>query len=61
MYQREAMWMRFNSQEKCAAKIYVGGINALTGLKREGRTTQQDYICLGSRNSQQSVTISIYI
>ena len=37
MYQREAMWMSFNSaspKESYAVKISVGGVNALTGSRK---------------------------
>jgi hypothetical protein len=31
MYQREAMWIDFHSDEPFAIKIYVGGVNAVSG------------------------------
>ncbi|KAF2502698.1 integral membrane protein [Lophium mytilinum] len=31
MYQREAMWVNFNAKTPFAIKIYVGGINAISG------------------------------
>ncbi|KAF7186024.1 Ubiquitin-like protein-NEDD8-like protein RUB3 [Pseudocercospora fuligena] len=40
MYQREAMWIKFNSKDKFAVKIYAGGINAVSGEPaRETETT----------------------
>ncbi|KAG2074939.1 hypothetical protein BDR04DRAFT_1070838 [Suillus decipiens] len=55
MYQREAMWLQFKSNKKFAIRIYVGGINGITGepmipnmatlLKRQnGVEKKQDYI-----------------
>ncbi|KAG1724617.1 ubiquitin family-domain-containing protein [Suillus lakei] len=55
MYQREAMWLQFNSNKKFAIRIYVGGVNGITGepmipnmttlLKRQnGVEKKQDYI-----------------
>ncbi|KAG1845170.1 hypothetical protein F4604DRAFT_1819630 [Suillus subluteus] len=55
MYQREAMWLQFNSKKKFAIRIYVGGVNGITGepmipnmatlLKRQnGVEKKQDYI-----------------
>ncbi|KIK33499.1 hypothetical protein CY34DRAFT_813561 [Suillus luteus UH-Slu-Lm8-n1] len=55
MYQREAMWLRFTSTKKFAIRIYVGGVNGITGepmipnmatlLKRQnGVEKKQDYI-----------------
>ncbi|KXH63724.1 integral membrane protein [Colletotrichum salicis] len=32
MYQREAMWVNFSAQAPFAIKIYVGGVNAVSGL-----------------------------
>ncbi|GAB7330087.1 hypothetical protein MBLNU13_g01764t1 [Cladosporium sp. NU13] len=31
MYQREAMWIRFDAKDRFAIKIYVGGVNAVSG------------------------------
>ncbi|KAF8851634.1 hypothetical protein BDZ45DRAFT_717327 [Acephala macrosclerotiorum] len=31
MYQSEAMWIRFSSKESFAVKLYVGGVNAISG------------------------------
>lgn len=49
MFQREALWMRFEHDSfACnAMKVSVGGINALTGaLKGEpGKPGVQDYLC----------------
>jgi ubiquitin len=55
MYQREAMWLQFTSNKKFAIRIYVGGVNGITGepmipnmatlLKRQnGVEKKQDYI-----------------
>ena len=55
MYQREAMWMSFNVQPEqgVAAKISVGGVNALTGLPQNvSATPKQDYLPIGGRNGQ---------
>jgi hypothetical protein len=32
MYQREAMWIQFSALEPFALKIYVGGVNAISGV-----------------------------
>ena len=32
MYQREAMWIRFSATRPFAIKVYVGGVNAISGL-----------------------------
>jgi hypothetical protein len=53
MYQREAMWMSFESFSPFAVKISVGGVNALTGLsQRETTTGKQDYLAVGGKNGQ---------
>ncbi|KAG0696834.1 hypothetical protein DFH29DRAFT_812543 [Suillus ampliporus] len=55
MYQREAMWLQFTSKKQFAIRIYVGGVNGITGepmipnmatlLKRQnGVEKKQDYI-----------------
>ncbi|KAG1727291.1 uncharacterized protein EDB91DRAFT_1253979 [Suillus paluster] len=55
MYQREAMWLQFTSKKPFAIRIYVGGVNGITGepmipnmatlLKRQnGVEKKQDYI-----------------
>ena len=53
MYQREALWLRFQHAESAcnALKVSVGGINALTGaLKTEsGKPGVQDYLCKSQR------------
>ena len=62
MYQREAMWMSFNVPGErgsasgggpVAAKISVGGVNALTGLPQNvSATLKQDYLPIGGQNGQ---------
>jgi len=55
MYQREAMWLRFTSNKPFAIRIYVGGVNGISGepmipnmatlLKRQnGIKKKQDYV-----------------
>ena len=58
MYQREAMWIGFHSSEPYAMKIYIGGINAVSGepsvetaatnLRRQAKLREnqslQDYV-----------------
>ncbi|KAG2126067.1 hypothetical protein DEU56DRAFT_892141 [Suillus clintonianus] len=55
MYQREAMWLQFKSNKKFAIRIYIGGVNSISGepmipnmatlLKRQnGVAKKQDYI-----------------
>lgn len=58
MYQREAMWINFKSKKRYAIKIYVGGVNAVSGepavenaattLRRRQKLSQnkpiQDYV-----------------
>ncbi|ETS85788.1 hypothetical protein PFICI_03813 [Pestalotiopsis fici W106-1] len=34
MYQREAMWINFRASRPFALKVYVGGVNAVSGLPR---------------------------
>ncbi|KAI1878552.1 uncharacterized protein JN550_000734 [Neoarthrinium moseri] len=42
MYQREAMWINFRARAPFALKIYVGGVNAVSGLPmEENERTQQ--------------------
>jgi hypothetical protein len=57
MYQREAMWMSFESAWKFgsyAVKISVGGVNALTGLPQNQTVEgKQDYIVVGGANGQE--------
>lgn len=49
MFQREALWLRFeHAHTACnAMKVSIGGIHALTGaLKNEsGKPGVQDYLC----------------
>ena len=55
MYQSELMWISFapTSQRTSAVKISVGGVNPLTGLSQNQRTTgKQDYLEI-DRNSEQ--------
>ncbi|TAQ88704.1 hypothetical protein B7494_g2968 [Chlorociboria aeruginascens] len=43
-YQREAMWVKFDSSRPFAVKLYVGGINAISGesmIETEKTTEQQ--------------------
>ena len=53
--EREAMWLRFTSNKQFAIRIYIGGVNAITGepmipnmatlLKRQnGIGKKQDYV-----------------
>src|SRR2546421_4084731 len=58
--EREAMWIRFESEMQFAIKIYVGGVNAVSGepvpenmasrLRRQKRVSEgksiQDYVVL---------------
>ncbi|KAG2120246.1 hypothetical protein DEU56DRAFT_918393 [Suillus clintonianus] len=49
MYQREAMWLQFRCRSEFAIRIYVGGINAITGEPKIpnmaiGVDKNQDYI-----------------
>lgn len=60
LYQREAMWIKFRSEQSYAVKIYVGGVNAISGepmtetaatrLRRQNLVRQvksvQDYIVI---------------
>ncbi|KIK79448.1 hypothetical protein PAXRUDRAFT_834089 [Paxillus rubicundulus Ve08.2h10] len=57
MYQREAMWMSFDRQNKrqnpLAVKISVGGVNALTGLPQNVKAKgKQDYVPIGGDHGQ---------
>lgn len=64
MYQREAMWTSFESQNsglsgprtpaERALKISVGGLNALTGRKAEDPSPEgvQDYMPVGGEGGQ---------
>ncbi|KAF3012951.1 hypothetical protein E8E14_000046 [Neopestalotiopsis sp. 37M] len=40
MYQREAMWINFRASRPFALKIYVGGVNAVSGLPLRDDTDQ---------------------
>ena len=59
MYQREAMWMSFESiyprkDISSAVKISVGGVNALTGLpQNQSVEGKQDYVVVGGVNGQK--------
>lgn len=58
MYQREAMWMSFETarptSDSYAVKISVGGINALTGLpQNQSVKGKQDYVVVGGDNGQK--------
>ncbi|KIL67239.1 hypothetical protein M378DRAFT_159641 [Amanita muscaria Koide BX008] len=45
MYQCEAMWMSFKSNDPVAVKVSVGGVNALTGFSQnESKNGVQDYL-----------------
>ena len=58
MYQREAMWISFQSKSLAsdhsyAVKVSVGGINVLTGLPQdEPSKDMQDYLIVGGPNGQ---------
>lgn len=54
MYQREAMWMSFESrQQPSAIKVSVGGINALTGLNQNSESNgKQDYVAVNLDGGQ---------
>ena len=56
MYQREAMWMSFNSaspKESYAVKISVGGVNTLTGVPQNASSCgKQDYLPIGGEGGQ---------
>ncbi|KAH6653835.1 hypothetical protein BKA67DRAFT_676351 [Truncatella angustata] len=42
MYQREAMWINFTALRPFALKVYVGGVNAVSGFPmQENETTRQ--------------------
>lgn len=55
MYQREAMWMSFESTGgSYAVKISVGGVNTLTGLpQNQSVEGKQDYVVVGGVNGQK--------
>ena len=53
MWQREAMWINFKSgQRKCAVRVFVGRVNAISGLTMEETVAkkvnnqEQDYIVI---------------
>ncbi|KAF2275220.1 ubiquitin-domain-containing protein [Westerdykella ornata] len=48
MHQREAMWIQLTSRRKCLIKIYVGGVNAISGVPAE----ETDNTLLGHRKLQ---------
>ncbi|KAM6493413.1 hypothetical protein JOM56_011547 [Amanita muscaria] len=53
MYQCEAMWMSFKSDNPVAVKVSVGGVNALTGLpQNESKNGVQDYLPVGGNRGQ---------
>ncbi|KAF7986960.1 hypothetical protein HWV62_3 [Athelia sp. TMB] len=52
IFQREAMWIDFSGSGRCAIKISIGGVNAITGRPRDEDTpisvsTPQDYVVGG--------------
>ncbi|KAM6495380.1 hypothetical protein JOM56_008086 [Amanita muscaria] len=53
MYQCEAMWMSFKSNDPVAVKVSVGGVNALTGFSQnESKNGVQDYLPVGRAEGQ---------
>jgi len=53
MHQREAMWISFDSRSRCAVKVSIGGINALTGTAQNASFNgKQDHLAIGGRNGQ---------
>ncbi|KAI5847658.1 hypothetical protein DFP73DRAFT_474792 [Morchella snyderi] len=69
MYQREAMWMSFYAQRTFAIKIYLGGVNGISGepmipnmatyLKRANKAARkQDYIVVPSQPWLDGVAVS---
>ncbi|KAF4961782.1 hypothetical protein FSARC_10078 [Fusarium sarcochroum] len=71
MYQREAMWIKFQSKKKYAIKIFVGGINAVSGepavpnaatalrrrnILKQGRSIQ-DYIVVPEQEWLDGVAV----
>jgi hypothetical protein len=53
MWQREAMWLNFKSkQRKCAVRVFMGHVNAISGLTMEetaeqkGDNRKQDYVVI---------------
>ncbi|KAI1180306.1 hypothetical protein F4777DRAFT_529622 [Nemania sp. FL0916] len=44
MYQREAMWIDFHAELPFAVKVFVGGINAISGLRKGEAAPDQDYM-----------------
>ncbi|TDL16864.1 hypothetical protein BD410DRAFT_589929 [Rickenella mellea] len=57
MWKHEAMWMLFDiaaPQSACAVRIYVGGINALTGQPRNATWDgKQDYLAVKAEGKGQ--------
>jgi len=53
MYQCEAMWISFASNQSSAVKVSIGGINALTGMAQHSESNgKQDYLAINSKNGQ---------
>ncbi|EON69991.1 hypothetical protein W97_09257 [Coniosporium apollinis CBS 100218] len=62
MYQREAMWISFEAKSKFAIRVFVGGINAVSGRPWNAppRTTdaKQDYIVAPPQEWLDGIAVS---
>lgn len=60
MYQREAMWIEFKSDKPFAIKIYVGGVNAVSGepARETVDTTQRRLHRLNLKQSLQDYLVA---
>jgi hypothetical protein len=61
MFQKESMWLNFNSKIPVALKIGLGNINAITGEKWiDGELSQspQNYVCLPSQPWLDGIMVS---
>ena len=66
MWQREAMWLNFHfkAQQKCAVRVFIGRVNAISGSKLEKPTERkhldrgQDYIVVPDQKWLDGICIA---
>ncbi|RYN81249.1 hypothetical protein AA0120_g10205 [Alternaria tenuissima] len=66
MWQREAMWLnfQFKAQQKCAVRVFIGRVNAISGSKLEKPTERkhldrgQDYIVVPDQKWLDGICIA---
>jgi hypothetical protein len=63
MFQREAMWISFKSKETFAIRVFVGGVNAISGMpwnapKLTGKA-RQDYVVVPPQSWLDGITVGL--